>query len=200
MPQPKLRQVYIPEGQSGDWNVARFKVTEADARFHNLRASMHPGGRVITPGVYTRLTRNGQVVMSDTPAEIDDHREPVRRAQSGRALINGLGIGVALQGILDEPAIEHLTVIENSHDVIALVAAHWQDRYGDRLTIVRADAFDWQPPKNTRYCVVWHDIWDNITSDNLPDMHRLHRKYGRRCVWQGSWCRDMCEWQSSKEN
>lgn len=191
--QPRLRKVDVPEGQSGNWKVELFEVTERDAEFHNLRAFMHPGGRPIVPGTYTRLARNGHVVMSDTKAEIDDHAEPIRRANNGRALVNGLGLGVILQGILDEPEIEHLTVIEKSSDVIALVAAHWLDRYGDRLTIIHADAFDWQPPKNIRYCVAWHDIWDDITSDNLPDMHRLHRKYGRRCVWQGSWCRYLCE-------
>lgn len=191
--QPRLRQVDVPEGQSGDWQIAKFEVTESDAQMHNLRACMHPGSRIIKSGIYTKLTRNGQIIMSDTPAEIGDHREPVRRAQNGRVLINGLGIGMVLQGILDETSVEHLTVVENSSDVIALVAAHWKNKYGDRLTIINADAFDWRPPKNVRYCVVWHDIWDNITSDNLSDMHKLHRKYGRRCVWQGSWCRYMCE-------
>lgn len=191
--QQRLRKVDVPEGQSGDWKVSKFEVTESGAKLHNLRASMRPGGRLIRPGMYTKLTRNDQVIVSDTPAEIYDHSEPVRRAQSGRVLINGLGLGMVLQGILDERAIEHVTVIENCPDVIALVAPHWKDRYGYRLTIVHADAFDWQPPKNMRYCVVWHDIWDNITSDNLPEMHRLHRKYGRRCVWQGSWCRNLCE-------
>lgn len=191
--QPRLRQVDVPEGHIGDWTVEKFEVTEADSKFHNLRESINSRCRFVDPGVYTRLTRHEQVIMSDTQAEICDHMEPIRQAKNGLALINGLGLGVVLQGILDEPAIEHLTVVENSPDVITLVGSHWQDRYGDRLTIMLADAFDWQPPKNTRYCVVWHDIWSNITSDNLPEMHKLHRKYGRRCGWQGSWCRNLCE-------
>lgn len=194
-----LRQVDVPEGKSGDWEITRFEVTEKEAQFHNLREAMHGSRRTIKPGMYTRLTLCGYVVMSDTPAEIQDFSKPVRvaqqshRSESRHVLINGLGLGVVLQAILDEPSVEHLTVIEKSANVITLVASHWKSRYGDRLTIIHADAFEWKPPKGERYCVVWHDIWDDITSDNLPEMHRLHRKYGRRCDWQGSWCRWICE-------
>lgn len=202
----KLRQVDVPEGKSGDWEIVYFKVNKADAQFHNLRASMHPGDRFIQEGVYTKLTLQGSiVVVSDTPAEIRDFSKPVRvarqsyRSESRHVLTNGLGLGIILQAILDDPTIEHLTVIEKSADVIALVAHHWKTRYGNRLTIVHADAFDWKPPKKERYCVVWHDIWNNITSDNLPEMHRLHRKYGRRCDWQGSWCRFECEQAKHRE-
>jgi spermidine synthase len=137
--------------------------------------------------------------MSDTPAEQDDHREFVQRAR-GRILINGLGLGMVLQACLerrkwqsDEYAVEHATVVEISPAVIALVAPHYQARYGDRLTIVQADALTWQPPKGERYAAVWHDIWPDICTDNLPQMHTLHRRYGRRADWQGSWARWICE-------
>jgi len=193
-----IKQVDVPEGKSGNWEAARFEVTEDGAALENIQA-MFGGGRTITPGTYIRLTHHGHVIMSDTPAEMSDLSEPIRiakqlyRSKSRDVLINGLGLGVVLQTILDDPTIEHLTIIEQSADVIALVAPHWKNKYGDRLTIIHANAFEWKPPKNTRYCVVWHDIWNNITSDNLPEMHRLHRKYGRRCDWQGSWCRWECE-------
>lgn len=193
-------KIDVPVGISNDWEIARFEVTEDEAKFHNLREALHGSRRNISPGVYTRLTRRGNVIMSNTPAEIHDNHNLMRHvricpiiADNDHILINGLGLGVTLQLVLDKPAIKHLTIIEKSEDVIALVAPHWKARYGDRLTIIHADAFDWQPPKNKRYGVVWHDIWDNITSDNLPEMHKLHRKYGRRCDWQGSWCRWECE-------
>ena len=50
-------------------------------------------------------------------------------------------------------------------------------------------------PRGMKFTVVWHDIWNHICSDNLPDMHKLHRKYGRRTDWQGSWARHLCERQ-----
>jgi len=194
----RLRQVDVPEGESGNWKISRFTATEADIALFNMRAATR-GGRFMRPGTYTQLTRRDGgvfgdvIVMSDTPAELGDHWQLMRHARNGHVLVNGLGIGVVVQAVLDEPAIEHLTVVEKSEDVIALVAAHWKKRYGDRLTVIRADALDWVPPKGQKYQAVWHDIWDNITADNLATMHRLHRKYGRRCEWQGSWCRRECE-------
>lgn len=61
------------------------------------------------------------------------------------------------------------------------------------MQIINADAFAYKPPKSKRYGAVWHDIWANICADNLPEMHKLHRKYGRIADWQGSWCRWQCE-------
>ena len=44
-----------------------------------------------------------------------------------------------------------------------------------------------------------HDIWDDICLDNLETMATLHRKYGRRCDWQGSWKRDWLKYQQRRE-
>ncbi len=199
----RLRKVDVPVGKSGDWEISRFSVSKKEADFHNLRETIHGGRRTILPGVYTKLTCSGKIVMSDTPAELEDHWAPARRARDDRGLfdpripnnvlINGLGLGVVAQAVLDEPTVSHVTVVEKSSDVIALVGLHYTKRYGSKLTIVCADALDWKPPKGHRYRVVWHDIWSDISADNIPEMHRLHRKYGRRCDWQGSWCRWMCE-------
>jgi len=110
----KLEQykVNIPEGKSGDWEVKKFIVSEDDAKWDALR-SIGRGGRYTPAGTYTSLTRNGQVIMSDTPNEIQDHLEFIRRAK-GHVLINGLGLGVALKAILDKPEVEFITVIEKS--------------------------------------------------------------------------------------
>lgn len=197
----RLRKVDVPEGKSGDWEVSRFTVTEEDIKLHNLRAVMRPGCRTMDAGIFTKLTNGVALVMSDTRAELQDHREPARRARDDRddpkypnhVLINGLGIGVVLQAVLDEPTVNHATVVEKSEDVIRLVGSHYLQRYGHRLTIINADALEWKPPVGIRYRVVWHDIWNYICADNLPEMHKLHRKYGRRCDWQGSWCRYLCE-------
>jgi hypothetical protein len=62
-----------------------------------------------------------------------------------------------------------------------------------RLTIHHGDALTYKWPVGTRWTVAWHDIWDTICEDNLPDMNRLHRRFGRRVDWQGSWCRDLIE-------
>lgn len=178
-----LEKVSIPESAKGAWRVEKFKTDMID--FGSLmRARAVPVGEE-----FTRLMRGNTLVMSDTPAEMRDHYEPVIRAR-GSCLINGLGIGMVLKAVLKKPEVTDVTVVELSQDVIDLVAPHYQD---ERTTFVCASAFDYAPPKGKRYGMVWHDIWDYICGDNLPEMHALHRKYGRRADWQGSWCRAQCE-------
>jgi len=93
----------------------------------------------------------------------------------------------------DRYAVDKVTVIEKSADVIALVGPALTGRFGARLEIIEADAFEFKPPKGQRFSVVWHDMWDNLCTDNLEGMGTLHRKYGHRCDWQGSWGREILQ-------
>lgn len=183
--------ITVPDGTSNEWRVETFEISKKDADFENMRAAFHPGGRFYRAGKYKRLMRGRTVVMSNTRAEISDHLRFIYTAKmGGDILINGLGIGVALKAILESEKVDHVTIIEKSEDVIKLVAPSYTDK---RVDIICADAFTWQPPKTKRYSAVWHDIWDNICADNLPEMTKLHRKYGRRTDWQGSWCKELCK-------
>ena len=184
-------KVDVPEGKKGEWSVEHFVVNEEDEKLGKLRAIFSGRGRFVPAGTYTALKRNGATVMTDTPDEIGDHRVAIQKAK-GNCLINGLGLGVVLKAILEKSEVKHVTVIEKSAEVIALVGLHYKKQFDSKLTIINADALDWKPPKGTFYGMVWHDIWNDICSDNLPEMHRLHRKYGKRSAWQGSWCRGLC--------
>lgn len=183
-----IPQVSVPEGTKGPWTIKRFTV-DAEPSIANLRLAMD--GRGVAPGTYTKLVHAQRgIVMSDTTAEKRDHIGFVRAAR-GHVLINGLGIGMCLAAVLAKDTVTQVTVVEIDADVIALVADHYAT--DPRVGIVHSSAFDYQPPKGVRYGAVWHDIWDSICADNLPEMTRLHRKYGRRADWQGSWCRLECE-------
>jgi spermidine synthase len=157
----------IPEGQSGDWKIEKFIITEEDAKRYLLRSQIH-------------------IVMSDTPAEIEDLWQLQYHAK-GNILISGLGLGIALQIVLAKPLVFHVTVVEIEPDVIDLVGSYFIRKYAKRVKIIRANAFDWNPPKKFKYDVVWHDIWDDICTDNLAGMTKLRRKYCRRADWQGFW-------------
>lgn len=180
--------VTTPEGTRGPWTVKRFTVDDQPS-IAKMRLAMD--GRAVRPGTYTKLVHASRgIVMSDTTAEQRDHYEFVRRAQ-GHVLINGLGIGMCLVAALAKETVSKATVVEVDADVIDLVAPHYLT--DPRVEVIHSSAFDYRPPKGVRYGAVWHDIWDSICADNLPEMARLHRKYGRRSDWQGSWCRWQCE-------
>jgi hypothetical protein len=198
MNQYEKYKVDVPVGESGEWKVEKFKVEEADMAFQRIRAVVNPreSSRMVPVGEYTRLTRGSgvfrEVVMSDTPAEILDHLDFITEAR-GKVLINGLGLGVALNAVLQKPEVEQVTVVEISEDVVKLVGQHYLDKANGKLKIIVADALTWRPEKGEHFNVVWHDIWDNICSDNLESMKKLHRSYGKRCDWQGSWGKELCE-------
>lgn len=184
-------KVHVPEGTSGEWAVERF-VVQSERSIPNLRIAL-AGRMTVPPGTYTRLVSIRRSsgwhdpIMSDTPAECEDLYLLFSQA-TGRVLINGLGLGVALKGVLALPTVTHVDVVEISEDIIKLV---WPTYASDpRVKLHRSDAFTMLWPRGTRWNVVWHDIWPTLCSDHLHEMTRLHRKYGRRCDWQESWCRD----------
>lgn len=181
-----MEKVTVPEGESNGWKVERFEISENQAMIAMLR----DGIRAPRPGTYTRLTHGCDTVMSDTPAEMRDHRMPVRMAH-GNILIHGLGLGMVLQACMAKYSVTKATVIEKSEDVISLVAPHYENMFGDRVEIIKGDAMTWKSPKGIRYGMVWHDIWTHICQDNYEQMKTLHRRYGRKCDWQGSWSRGI---------
>lgn len=177
-------------GSRGPWEICRTVVSEQDASFLRLRA-IFQGGRGVVPAgaAITSLYRGGTLVMSDTPDELDDLYPLFVRSPRGRVLVNGLGLGCVVRGLLAHPAVEHVDVVEISADLIALVGPQVAD---PRLEIHHGDAYTYRWPPGTRWDVAWHDVWDTISADNLPEMARLHRRYGGRVRWQGSWCRAEC--------
>jgi hypothetical protein len=184
--------VAIPEGQRGPWTIRKIYVSEEDARGTAMRAALKGRGYA-PPGSYTQLhhERRG-IVMSDTPDEKRDHLSAVLNAK-GHVLINGLGIGMVLSAVLKRPAVDRVTVIEIDPDVAALVGPAYTDA---RVQVIVANAFNYRLPKGIRYGAVWHDIWDHICGDNLAEMTRLKRKYGRTADWQGCWCEWECRRRS----
>jgi len=178
-------EVNVPDGVSGKWSVSTFTVEKEEL---SQMLSMMKYGRGVPAATYKRLMRGGATIMSNTPDEISDFLGFLYKAK-GSILINGLGLGVTLKALAEKPEVTDITVIENSEDVIKLVAPYYTD---PKITIIQADAFTWNPPKGKIYDCVWHDIWDNICADNLPEMTKLHRKYARRSKYQESWCKYRC--------
>ncbi len=179
-------KVNVPEGKSGDWKVEKFTVTEND--IGRIHYALH--GRPVPPGIYTRLKREGDwdPMMSDTPAEIEDHLDFIYRAK-GQCLINGLGLGVVLKALLDTPQVTHIDVVEIEQDVINLVWPTYKD--GDKITLYHADAFAIQWPKGKTWDCAWHDIWASLCTDNLPEVAKLKHKYAHKVKYQSAWVEDL---------
>ncbi len=188
----------IPNGQMGPRKIDRIRVSARDSFIMRLRAISGHFRSYIPAGTHvSRLLRGDTLVMSDAPEEIMDHSDAVRRA-SGNVLVTGLGLGVVLQDLMRNPAVSHVTVLEISKDLIDLVGSFYKDKFGDKLTIVRGDAYTFRFRSGITFDFAWHDIWDTISEDNLPQMARLRRRYSKICKEQEFWCQAECRAQRRK--
>ena len=190
-------KVDVPAGRSGDWQVQRFTMEKSIQVYRLEMVARAP----VIGETYTQLIRDKSwgPMMSDTPAEIRDlapARFAFKKPWVSHVLINGLGLGVALKMALEQPHIEHIDVVEIEPDIIKLVAPSYPD---PRVHIHEADAYTIEWPKNYGWSVAWHDIWPDICADNLEGMGKLHRKYGKRVQWQGSWQRENLKARKRRE-
>jgi hypothetical protein len=180
----------VPDGKKGPWQIDTFVVTEDEIALHNLRCAINRERYArMESGTFRRLKRGSTIVMTNTPMEVRTNREAFRMA-TGRVLINGLGLGMLLEGVLSKKEVTHVRVVEISQDLIDLVGPHFAS--DPRVEIICADAAEYKAPKGERFNYVWHDIWDYICSDNLSEMTRLARRYARRSDYQGFWAKSQC--------
>jgi len=189
--------VSVPIGRSGNFAVEHFYV--ASEHPENIRLLLH-GRSPIEPGLYTKLTENGAVWMSDVGEEIEEHLPIFRRfallPRASSVLIHGLGLGMVVQEAIRAPNIRDIFVVEINRDVIDLVGPHYMrmaDRFDKNIDIIEGDAFTYKWPVRSYWEAVWHDIWQGYSEDNLAQMETLHRKFGHRCGWQGSWGKRRCQ-------
>ncbi len=178
----------IPEGESGLWYVTK-------RAYEERRSGECNGKRVwIDPGTYTYLyvyTDStihllGELVMEDSAHELRTHLGFVMHA-CGHVLVTGLGLGCVVRGLLANPRVEQVTCIENSPDVLKLVAPHMP---GERLTIVEADALEWTAKNKQRFDCAWHDLWTN-RDNGEPHLDVWHARLLVNCKRtvrrQGCW-------------
>jgi len=180
----------VPDNRIGNYAVESFHVSEEKAKSFNLRMLFQlQYERKIEPGNYKKLTHNNHVVMSNTPAEINDHYWFCYQAH-GTVLLHGLGLGVALKLLLQNKRVTRIIVVEKSQEVIDLVWNSYKQH--KNVFLIRADAFEWKPKKQFKFDFIWHDIWDYFGEDEYNESKKLHRKFGRHCnVKQDSWCRQQ---------
>ena len=195
--QQLLQKTEIPEQELGEWKIEKFEITQEGAASYNLSLLFEGYGyRAVHPGHYTRLGKpnpegriGAGIWMSDTPAELNDHYEAAKNAY-GHCLIAGLGLGIIVEACLRKEEVTKVTVLEIEPDIIKMVGDYLIEKWGqERLEFIQCDALEWKPPKGVRYGMCWFDIWPSISQDNWDEYKLLHRRYGQKAEWKGSWGR-----------
>jgi len=127
--------------------------------------------------------------MEDTPHELGTHLNFILHAH-GNVLITGLGLGCVIRGLLTNAAVKHITCIENSKDVLKLVAPFMPQ---ERLTIIEAEALEWTAQNKTVFDCAWHDLWTDRDAGqpHLDEWHlQLLFNCRRNVGAQGAWAFD----------
>lgn len=178
--------------------IERFDISEQEAYIDKLRAAANPqrGDRSIEPGTYTRLKVDGEVWMTDTPAEIRDHAfadEAMALYPEGSALIVGLGLGMVLNRAIRFHHMSHIDVVEWDQRVLDAVGDHYaalaKENYVD-LRFHEADIHAWRPPRGCQWDVGWFDIWATINDDDMEEVTRLRKRFNSRLQWFGAWAQN----------
>lgn len=186
----RARAVNIPEAHSGYWFIQKRIIEEPTPSTRHGQDVMCPAG------IYTYLWHitdeglksgvPGEIVMEDTPFEIETHLNFMLRAQ-GNVLITGLGLGCVARGLLCNPYVSHITCIEKSEDVLKLVQPYMPR---ERLTIIHADALEWTKQNTEIFDYAWHDLWTNREKGEpcLANWHiRLLINCKKNVCFQGAW-------------
>lgn len=197
----ELPSVMIPEGRKGPWRIQHFTVSEVEAELDALRNLINGRNRAVRAGTYMSLRHDRRgIIMSDTPAERADHYQVLEWVGMGATsfLIHGLGLGMIATWLDADPRVERIDVVEIEPDVIELVAPTVLANTS-KVTIHEGDAFTFTHPGEPSWDAAWHDIWDDISTENIPQMDALEERYAPHVRWQACWSRDLCEFQQGVE-
>lgn len=167
-------RVSTPPGKAGNWAIQHVDVVLGHEYLRHCLNGREPG-----IGKHTVLSYNSEPIMSDTAPEITD-LVPYLSFLTGHVLMTGLGLGMVVHNLTKNPqyqsAVRSITVIERDRDVIKLSAEHYT-KADKRVTVIRANAYTWTPPKGQTFDCAWHDIWPTLSPENLPQMTAMRRHY-----------------------
>lgn len=186
-------QINVPDGRIGKWEIRTFTVSFSDAVKHNLREFGRLQRYIAHNVPYKALYRHesdGSIttIMSNTPAEVTDHMDFIRKAK-GDVLIFGLGIGMVVQALHDKSEIQSITIVEIDHDLIEYVGAYYLS-ISPKVRLIQDDALTYY--NNDKYDAIWFDIWDIIDDQNLEQMKMLKKRWLRNSPLRMCWAEKKC--------
>lgn len=126
----------------------------------------------------------GDIVMEDSRRELRKHL-PIWMKARGRVLVTGLGLGCVVRGLLANPDVDRIEVVEIDLDIARIIGAEFagSNRVGLHLGDAREIDESWLPG---RFDCAWHDLWCDG-----PDLQLWHAEMmiqlRRRCGPQGAW-------------
>lgn len=170
----------------GLWSIVRLDLSKLPSFAAKYHRELNGGFDQVTflkRMTMATLHMDGETVMEDSLIELSRHL-PIWLHARGSVLVTGLGLGCVVRGLLHNPDVEHITVIELDRHILRIVGHEFQSN--PRVELIQGDALKWQIGKR-RFDFAWHDIW-------FPDNEGLHAahfkmivRFSRRIKKQGAW-------------
>ena len=172
----------MPEGEFGLWRIRRITPVSW--------LQEHIGGTYYTALYRTTIGAlhhdQGECVMEDSFGELRQHL-PIWLRAHGRVLVTGLGLGCVVRGLLANPDVDHLDVIEIDRQMLDRIGPEFEP--DPRVTLIHGDALK-HPVNGSRWDFAWHDLWTD-ESEGEPHLQIVHAellmRYGSACGRQGAW-------------
>lgn len=142
------------------------KAVSGDVRIHHTKYNagyyFHEGVdgylfcELKNPAKITCLSKGRKMMMVDDPL----HYYGMKRLAEnsfGDVLVGGLGLGMVTNFLIDNPAVNSITVYEVNADVINLIKPHIKE--SKKVKIIHGDFFKDQPFDDKYYDTVLIDFW-----------------------------------------
>ena len=111
----------------------------------------------------------GELVMEDSRRELSKHL-PIWMVARGRVLVTGLGLGCVVRGLLSNPDVDHIDVVEIDPQILRIVGREFVGNA--RVSLHLGDALTLDFPAGSRWDYGWHDLW----CDGGQHLQCLHLK------------------------
>ncbi len=194
-PQDYLEAARVPQSleapqEFGLWAIVRRDASFLYPSFKALRVFKELNGWD-TQTVLTRMTTETmhkdppgwEIVMEDSKQELQRHL-PIWMNAKGRVLVTGLGLGCVVRGLLASQNVDHIDVIELDKDILRVIGPEFANN--SKVTLIHADALQYEFPAGTKHDCAWHDLW--CEGHGLTQMHMtLFSKYWQHIPRQGAW-------------
>jgi hypothetical protein len=201
-----LNTIYEQRIETENWVISETILSDEEVRMEkmrNFRNYWYVAG-LQANFKYILLRKKGSGVwMSDTPMERNSNRNFIQKA-NGDVLIFGLGLGLIVFPLLDNPEVKSIRVIEKEKEVIDLISPYIKakDTF-NKVTIVEGDCFEYKTKE--KFDVIYGDIWRTICIDNYEEMKQLTRAWKNRVnrenpnAFIDHWLKDYLKGEIQKE-
>ncbi len=175
----------------GLWEIWRAPMVPSLSRCSSLRIWTAALFRYTEATIH--LESPGEVVMEDSLGELRQHL-PIWLRAHGRVLVTGLGLGCVVRGLLANPRVERIDVIEIDRDICDVIGPEFAgsgENSDDRVNLIEGDALTYPINVRDRWDCAWHDIWVD-ESAGAPNLQVFHAELITRFMpavrgQQGAW-------------